>query len=54
MLERETIAGIQGAFTVVLVAFALVTGLLVANAVLPPRGGVRRPARRQTMSLPER
>lgn len=44
MLERETIAGVQGAFAVVLVAFSLVTGLLVANAVLPPRGELRRPA----------
>lgn len=37
LLERETLAGIQTAFSMVLVSIALVAGLLVAGAVLSPR-----------------
>lgn len=37
MVEQDTLAGIQTAFTVVLVAIALVTGLLLANVLVPPR-----------------
>ena len=36
-LARDTVLGIEAAFTVLLVATALVAGLLVANVVLPPR-----------------
>lgn len=37
LVERDTLSGLQTAFTVVLVAIALVTGLLLANVVTPPR-----------------
>ncbi|MEO1366057.1 MAG: threonine/serine exporter family protein [Acidobacteriota bacterium] len=37
MVEQDTLAGIQTAFTVVLVAISLVTGLLLANVLAPPR-----------------
>jgi uncharacterized membrane protein YjjP (DUF1212 family) len=37
LLEQDTISGIQTGFTVVLVAISLATGLLIANAVVPPR-----------------
>lgn len=37
LLDQDAIAGVQTAFTMTLVAVALVTGLLVANVLLPPR-----------------
>lgn len=37
LLEHDPLAGVQTAFTMTLVAVALVTGLLVANVVVPPR-----------------
>lgn len=37
LVREDTIVGVQTAFSVVLVAVALVTGLLIANAVLPAR-----------------
>lgn len=37
LLERETVAGVQTAFSMLLIAIALVTGLLLANAVVRPR-----------------
>ncbi|MEM8932542.1 MAG: threonine/serine exporter family protein, partial [Acidobacteriota bacterium] len=37
LVEHDTLSGMQTAFTVVLVAISLVTGLLVANVVVPPR-----------------
>jgi uncharacterized membrane protein YjjP (DUF1212 family) len=37
LLERETVAAVQTAFSMLLIAVALVTGLLLANALLPPR-----------------
>ncbi|MEM6795116.1 MAG: threonine/serine exporter family protein, partial [Acidobacteriota bacterium] len=37
LVEQDTLAGVQTAFTVVLVAISLVTGLLLANVLLPPR-----------------
>jgi uncharacterized membrane protein YjjB (DUF3815 family) len=36
-LERDVLSGIDTAFTMMLVAVALVTGLLVSNLVVPPR-----------------
>lgn len=36
-MAQDVLHGAQAAFTVVLVAMALVTGLLVANVVVPPR-----------------
>lgn len=37
LLEQDTLSGVQTAFTMVLIAIALVTGLLVANVFVPPR-----------------
>ncbi len=37
LVEQDTLSGLQTAFTVVLVAISLVTGLLVANVLVPPR-----------------
>lgn len=37
LLERETLAGVQTAFSMVLVSIGLVSGLLVAGALVPPR-----------------
>lgn len=37
LLERDTLTGVQTAFSVSLVAIALVTGLLIANVLLPPK-----------------
>lgn len=37
LLERDTLSGVQTAFSMTLVAVALVTGLLVANILVPPR-----------------
>lgn len=37
LLERDTLTGLQTAFSMTVVAIALVTGLLIANVVLPPR-----------------
>jgi len=36
-LDNNTVTGVQSAFTVVIVAVAIVVGLLLANVVLPPR-----------------
>lgn len=36
-LADDTLAGVQSAFTMTLVAIALVTGLLMANVLMPPR-----------------
>ncbi|MEM9291752.1 MAG: threonine/serine exporter family protein [Acidobacteriota bacterium] len=37
LLEQDALAGVQGAFTMILLAAALVAGLLMANVLLPPR-----------------
>ncbi|MEM7481780.1 MAG: threonine/serine exporter family protein [Acidobacteriota bacterium] len=37
LVDRDTVGGIQSAFSMVLVATAIVTGLLLANALLPPK-----------------
>lgn len=37
LLEEDTVIGVQTAFSMLLVATALVTGLLLANALLPPK-----------------
>jgi uncharacterized membrane protein YjjB (DUF3815 family) len=37
MVDRDVITGIDTAFTMVLVSVALVAGLLIANAAIPPR-----------------
>lgn len=37
LVAHETVAGVQTAFSVLLVAVALATGLLVANTLIPPR-----------------
>lgn len=37
LLEEDILAGVQAGFTMGLVAIALVTGLLMANVVVPPR-----------------
>ena len=37
LLDQDTLTGVQAAFTMSLVAIALVTGLLVANVLMPPR-----------------
>jgi len=37
LLEENTLAGVQSGFTVVLVAISLAMGLLIANAIVPPR-----------------
>lgn len=37
LLEQDTLAGVQSAFTVVLVAISLAMGLLIAGAIVPPR-----------------
>jgi uncharacterized membrane protein YjjB (DUF3815 family) len=36
-LDRDVLSGIDTAFTMILVAVALVTGLLVSNLIVPPR-----------------
>lgn len=36
-IQDDVIAGLEGAFNVALVAVALVTGLLMANVIVPPR-----------------
>lgn len=40
LVEQDTLSGIQTAFSMLFVAVAIVTGLLVANAVLPSRRAV--------------
>lgn len=40
LVAQDTLAGIQTAFTVGMVAISLVTGLLVANVLLPSRRAV--------------
>ena len=37
LVEHDTLSGVQTAFTMVLVAIALVTGLLLANVLVPTR-----------------
>ena len=37
LLERDVVAGVDTAFSMLLVAVALATGLLSANAIMPPR-----------------
>ncbi|MCG8456396.1 MAG: threonine/serine exporter family protein [Holophagales bacterium] len=37
LVAQDTLSGVQTAFTVVLVAISLVTGLLLANVLVPPR-----------------
>jgi uncharacterized membrane protein YjjB (DUF3815 family) len=37
LLDRQVISGVEAAFTMVLTAIALVSGLLVANVVIPRR-----------------
>lgn len=39
LLQRETLAGIETAFAMTMVAISIVAGLLLAGAVLPPRRG---------------
>lgn len=36
-IERDVMSGMEAAFSVLLVAVALVTGLLLANVIIPPR-----------------
>jgi len=36
LMHNDVVAGVQGAFTVAVIAVALVTGLLVSNAIVPP------------------
>jgi uncharacterized membrane protein YjjB (DUF3815 family) len=36
-LERDVVSGVEAAFKMLLVAIALVTGLLLANVLVPPR-----------------
>jgi uncharacterized membrane protein YjjB (DUF3815 family) len=36
-IERDVTTGLEAAFTMILIAVALVTGLLVSNVVVPPR-----------------
>lgn len=36
-IQDDVLAGVEGAFNVALVAIALVTGLLMANVIVPPR-----------------
>ena len=38
LLEKDTLSGVQTAFSMGVVAVALVVGLLLANVILPPRG----------------
>lgn len=38
LLEQDTLAGVQSGFTVVLIAISLAMGLLIASAIVPPRG----------------
>lgn len=37
LMENDTLSGVQTAFTMILVAIALVTGLLIANVLVPTR-----------------
>ena len=37
LVQQDTLSGVQTAFSMVLVAISLVTGLLLANVLLPPR-----------------
>lgn len=37
LIDRETIAGVDFAFTMLIVAMSVVGGLLAANAALPPK-----------------
>jgi uncharacterized membrane protein YjjB (DUF3815 family) len=37
LLERDVVAGVDTAFSMLMVAVALVAGLLSANALVPPR-----------------
>jgi uncharacterized membrane protein YjjB (DUF3815 family) len=40
LVQQDTISGVQTAFSMVLVAISLVTGLLLANVLLPPRNAL--------------
>lgn len=40
LIDHQTLSGVQAAFTMTLVAIALVTGLLVANVIVPPHRNV--------------
>jgi uncharacterized membrane protein YjjB (DUF3815 family) len=37
LLEQQTVQGVQFGFTMVLIAVSLVGGLLVSNAIIPPK-----------------
>jgi uncharacterized membrane protein YjjB (DUF3815 family) len=37
LLDRDTLTGVESAFATVVVAMAIVAGLLTANAVVSPR-----------------
>ena len=37
MMAHDVVSGIQTAFTMILMAVALVAGLLLANDILPPK-----------------
>lgn len=40
LVRQDTLSGVQTAFSMVLVAISLVTGLLLANVLLPPRNAL--------------
>lgn len=40
LVQQDTLSGVQTAFSMVLVAISLVTGLLLANVLLPPRNAL--------------
>lgn len=40
LMQSDVVSGIESAFTMILVAIALVTGLLISNVVVPPRHAV--------------
>lgn len=41
LLHSDVVSGIESAFTMILVAIALVTGLLISNVIVPPRHALR-------------
>jgi uncharacterized membrane protein YjjB (DUF3815 family) len=36
-MEKNTISGIDGAYQMTMIAVSIVTGLLLANVLIPPR-----------------
>jgi hypothetical protein len=47
LLDRNTVLGIESAFTMAFVAVCLATGLLFANVVVPPRSLLAEGARKE-------